>query len=224
MKILIVEDEPGIISFIKEGLKEEGFDVDTAVDGSRGLEMALTKDAAYDLLLLDWMLPGTDGVEICRQVRENKSNVPVIFLTAKDTVQDTIFALDTGANDYIRKPFSFEELLARVRVQLRNKNEPVNHLSYRNIFMDLDKHQVFQKDKEILLTRKEFDLLEFLLKHKGKVCSRKSIIEQVWDIHFDYDTSVIDVYINSLRKKLDQDSKNSMIRTIRGVGYMIGTT
>jgi DNA-binding response OmpR family regulator len=224
MKILIVEDEPGIISFIKEGLKEEGFDVDTAIDGSKGLEMALTKDAAYDLLLLDWMLPGTDGVEICRQVRENKSNVPVIFLTAKDTVQDTIFALDAGANDYIRKPFSFEELLARVRVQLRDKNGPANQLSYRNILMDLDKHQVFQKDNEILLTRKEFDLLEFLLKHKGKVCSRKSIIEQVWDIHFEYDTSVIDVYINSLRKKLDEDSKNSMVRTIRGVGYMIGTT
>lgn len=224
MKILIVEDEPGIISFIKEGLKEEGFEVDTATDGNKGLEMALSAEAAYDLLLLDWMLPGIAGIEICRQVRENESNVPVIFLTAKDTVPDTIFALDTGANDYIRKPFSFEELLARVRVQLRNKSETVSQLSYQNLLMDLDKHQVFQNDKEVLLTRKEFALLKLLLKSKGKVCSRINIIEQVWDIHFDYDTSVIDVYINSLRKKLDQDSKNSLIRTIRGVGYMISET
>jgi len=221
MRILIVEDEPGIISFIKEGLKEEGFAVDTASDGNKGLEMALDNDGEYDLLLLDWMLPGISGIEICRQVRKNGSGVPVIFLTARDTVSDTVFALEMGANDYIKKPFSFEELLARVRVQLRNKNEETAQLSFHDILMNLNKHQVFRANEEIVLTQKEFSLLEFLLRNKEKVCSRTNIIEHVWDIHFDYDTSVIDVYINALRKKLDTGPGKSLIRTIRGVGYMI---
>jgi len=223
MRILIIEDEPGILSFIKEGLKEEGFAVDEAYDGTTGLEMALVNDGEYDLLLVDWMLPGISGIEICRQVRKNKSQVPVIFLTARDTVQDTVFALGMGANDYIKKPFSFEELLARIRVQLRGKNEETNQLYYENVLMDLNKHQVFRGDEEIVLTQKEFALLEFLMRNNGKVCSRTSIIEHVWDIHFDYNTSVIDVFINALRKKLDPGEGKSFIRTIRGVGYMIST-
>jgi DNA-binding response OmpR family regulator len=223
MKILIIEDEPGIRSFIKEGLKEEGFAVDEAPDGTTGLEMALVNDAGYDLLLVDWMLPGLSGIEICRQIRKSRSQVPVIFLTARDAVQDTVFALETGANDYIKKPFSFEELLARVRVQLRAKNEETNQLHHQYLLMDLDKHQVLKGNEEIILTQKEFALLEFLMRNSGKVCSRISIIEHVWDIHFDYDTSVIDVYINALRKKLDPGTEKSFIRTIRGVGYMIST-
>ncbi len=220
MRILIIEDEPGILSFIKEGLKEEGFAVDEASDGSSGLQMALDNDGEYDLLLVDWMLPGISGIEICRQVRLTNRVVPVIFLTARDTVQDTVFALEMGANDYIKKPFSFEELLARIRVQLRGKNEGTNQLRHRELLMDLNRHQVFRGQQEIPLTQKEFALLEFLLRNTGKVCSRTSIIEQVWDIHFDYDTSVIDVYINALRKKLDAEGQ-SLIRTIRGMGYMI---
>ena len=223
MRILIIEDEPGILSFIKEGLKEEGFAVDSAQDGTNGLEMALVNDGEYDLLLVDWMLPGVSGVEICRQVRKAESLVPIIFLTARDTVQDTVFALEMGANDYIKKPFSFEELLARIRVQLRSKNETNNQLFHQNVLLDLNKHQVFKDDEEVVLTQKEFSLLEFLMRNVGKVCSRTSIIEHVWDIHFDYDTSVIDVYINALRKKLDDDKEKRLIRTIRGVGYIIST-
>lgn len=221
MRILVIEDEPGIIQFIKEGLEEEGFAVDLAYDGTTGLEMALDNIGEYDVLLIDWMLPGVSGIEICRQLRKEKSQVPVIFLTARDSVQDTVFALDMGANDYIKKPFSFEELLARIRVQLRSENEETNKLYLRDIIMDLNKHQVSRANEEILLTQKEFALFEFLLRNKGKVCTRTSIINHVWDIHFDYDTSVIDVYINALRKKLDENPESGLIRTIRGVGYML---
>lgn len=221
MKILVVEDEPGIASFIEEGLEEEGFRVDVAYNGPDGLEKALDKKENYDILLLDWMLPGISGLDICKKVRKENSLVPVIFLTARDTVQDTVFALEAGANDYIKKPFALDELLARIRVQLRPKDLPSNQLSHRYILMDLDKHQVFLDDKEVVLTPKEFSLLEFLLRNKGKVCKRMSIIENVWDIHFDYDTSVIDVYINVLRKKINKTNEPGLIRTIRGVGYII---
>ncbi len=220
MRILIIEDEEGILSLIKEGLKEEGFAVDGAPDGTRGLQMALDNNGKYDLLLVDWMLPGISGIEICRRVRQANPQVPVIFLTARDMVQDTVFALETGANDYLKKPFSFDELLARIRVQLRGRDEGTNQLRHRNLLMDLNKHQVFLDGTEVQLTQKEFALLEFLLRNRGKVCSRTSIIGHVWDIHFDYDTSVIDVYINALRKKLNVDGQ-SLIRTVRGIGYMI---
>ncbi len=223
MRILIIEDEPGILSFIKEGLKEEGFAVDEASDGATAFKMVTAGKAGYDLFLIDWMLPGVSGIEICRQIRRKDPLVPIIFLTAKDAVQDIVSALEAGANDYMRKPFSFDELLARIRVQLRSKNEEASHLRHSDLLMDLDKHQVFKENEEVVLTQKEFALLEFLMRNNGKVCSRTSIIEQVWNIHFDYDTSVIDVYINALRKKLDDGTEKSFIRTIRGIGYMIST-
>lgn len=218
MRILVIEDEKGISGFIKEGLEEEGFAVDTAGDGNTGLELAETND--YDLVLLDWMLPGVSGIEVCRVIRKNNSAIPVIFLTAKDTVQDTVFGLSTGANDYIKKPFEFEELLARIRVQLRTKNGEHSELKLGDIEMNLDTHRVFRGPDEIELTPKEFSLLEFLIRNKGKVCTRTKIIEHVWDIHFDSDTSVIDVYINFLRKKLDTGKSKNLIHTIRGVGYV----
>lgn len=221
MRILVIEDEPGIARFLKEGLEEESFAVDLAMDGNTGLEMALVNEGEYDILLIDWMLPGLSGIEVCRQVRKKGSAVPVIFLTARDTVQDTVFALDMGANDYIKKPFSFEELLARIRVQLRQGDQSGNILRSGELTMNLDTHEVHLSDQPANLTQKEFALLEFLLRNRGKVCSRTRIIEHVWDIHFDYDTSVIDVYINSLRKKIDSGSGESFIKTIRGVGYMI---
>lgn len=221
MRILIIEDEPGIALFLKEGLQEESFAVDVAREGIEGLEMARVNEGEYDLLLIDWMLPGLSGIEISRQIRKDGSQVPIIFLTAKDTVQDTVFALEMGANDYMKKPFAFDELLARIRVQLRTKAGETSQLSHRDLMMDLNTHQVFVQEEEVMLTPKEFALLEFILRNKGKVCTRTRIIEHVWDIHFDYNTSVIDVYINALRKKIDKGSGESLITTIRGVGYII---
>lgn len=221
MRILIIEDEPGIALFLKEGLQEESFAVDVANDGPSGLELATVNDGEYDLILLDWMLPGLSGIEVVRQLRKTGSQVPVIFLTARDTIQDTVFALEMGANDFIKKPFSFEELLARVRVQLRGKQSENSKISHRNLVMDLNTHQVFVDNQDVSLTQKEFALLEFLLRNKGKVCTRSRIIEHVWDIHFDYNTSVIDVYINALRKKIDGNADANLITTIRGVGYII---
>lgn len=221
MRILIIEDEPGIALFLKEGLQEESFAVDVANDGPSGLELATVNDGEYDLILLDWMLPGLSGIEVVRQLRKIGSYVPVIFLTARDTVQDTVFALEMGANDFIKKPFSFEELLARVRVQLRGKQSENSRIIHRNLVMDLNTHQVFVDNHDVSLTQKEFALLEFLLRNIGKVCTRSRIIEHVWDIHFDYNTSVIDVYINALRKKIDGNADTNLITTIRGVGYII---
>lgn len=218
MRILVVEDETGIANFLKEGLEEEYFAVDVAHDGNSGLEMALVND--YDLLLLDWMVPGISGIEICRQFRKENPTVPIIFLTARDTVQDTVFGLEAGANDFIKKPFEFEELLARIRVQLRSAEGETTLLKLADVEMNLSTHQVFRNSQEIILTPKEFSLLEFLIRNKNKVCTRTRIIEHVWDIHFDTDTSVIDVYINSLRKKLEAAGQKNIIHTMRGVGYI----
>lgn len=219
MRALVVEDEIGIANFIRDGLEEENFAVDVSKDGNNGLGLALAND--YDVILLDWMLPGLSGIEVCRQVRKENKNIPIIFLTAKDTVQDTVFGLEAGANDYIKKPFEFEELLARIRVQLRTKEGESAILSVGNIKMDLNTHQVFLESEEIVLTQKEFALLEYLIRNKNKLCTRTNIIEHVWDIHFDADTSVIDVYINFLRKKLDKKNSKSFVQTVRGVGYIV---
>lgn len=218
MRILIVEDEPGIINFLKQGLEEESYAVDIAEDGKKGLHLALS--GVYDLLLLDWMVPGMSGIEICRQFRKEFKDTPVIFLTAKDTVDETIFGLQAGANDYIKKPFHFEELLERIRVQLRPKNGAHQKLQLNNITLDNSTHQVFKGEEEIQLTQKEYALLEHLMRNKGRVCSRTNIIESVWDIHFDYNTGVIDVYINALRKKLNLSKEEDTIQTIRGIGYI----
>lgn len=221
MRILLVEDESSIANFIKEGLEEEGFAIDVAYNGKEGLQMALGYLEEYDLLLLDWMLPGLNGVEICRQVRKEDPQIPIIFLTAKDTVDDVVFGLETGANDYIRKPFAFDELLARIRTLLRTRDGGRNIFTSGDIKMDLDAHRVTRAGEEVELTQKEFALLEYLLRNKGRVCRRTRIIEKVWDIHFSHDTSVIDVYINFLRKKLDHPGQPSFVETLRGVGYRI---
>lgn len=218
MRILVIEDEPGIANFLKQGLQEEAYSVDVADNGNDGLRLALSEN--YDLLLIDWMLPGTSGIEICRQYRKQNSDTPVIILTAKDTVQDTVFGLQAGANDFIKKPFHFEELLERIKVQLRPRSGEHQQFSLGNISIDVNKHQVFKKDKEIQLTQKEFALLEYLVRNKGRVCRRTRIIESVWDIHFEYNTGIIDVYINSLRKKLQLEKDEDYIHTIRGVGYI----
>jgi two-component system, OmpR family, copper resistance phosphate regulon response regulator CusR len=218
MRILVVEDEPGISGFIKQGLEEESYAVDVADNGKKGLDLALSGN--YDLLLLDWMLPGLNGIDICRQFRKEDKDTPIIFLTAKDTTDETVFGLQAGANDYIKKPFHFEELLERVRVQLRTKVGEAEFFTLGAISIFPERHQVLKDNVEIQLTQKEFALLEYLVRNKNKVCRRTLIIEKVWDIHFEYNTGVIDVFINALRKKLDLHDEEGYIQTVRGVGYM----
>lgn len=221
MRVLLVEDETAIANFIAEGLEEEGFAVDVAHNGKQGLQLALENLSEYDLILLDWMLPGASGIEICRAIRKENQAVPVIFLTAKDTVDDVVFGLETGANDYLRKPFAFEELLARMRVLLRRSTGEQNVFRYADIELDVATHRVTKAGNPVELTPKEFALLELLLRNKGKACRRTRIIEKVWDINFDHDTSVIDVYINALRKKLDTPDRPSFVQTLRGIGYRV---
>ncbi len=215
--ILLVEDEEGIVQFLKQGLEEENYQVTAASNGLEGL--TLFKNQKFDLVLLDWMLPKMTGLEVCQKIRETNSKTPIIFLTAKDTVQETVEGLKTGANDYIKKPFSFDELVERIKVQLRDKNEQ-EILTLGPIEINLQRHQVTVDKREVSLTQKEFDLLCYLVKNKGNVCSRTQIIQDVWDIHFEYDTGVIDVFMNAIRKKLNLKVEEDYIKTIRGVGYI----
>lgn len=218
MKILIIEDEHGITNFLQQGLQEEGYIVVTADNGNAGLEMAAQEKP--DLILLDWMLPGTSGIDVCRQLRENGAGMPILFLTAKDTVQETIEGLRAGANDYIKKPFSFEELLERIKVQLRSA-AVTEEVKLGHFVIYPSAHKVTKNGTEIYLTQREFELLHYLVKNRGRVCTRKDIINDVWDIHFDYDTSVIDVFMNTIRKKLGLTKDDELIKTVRGVGYII---
>lgn len=217
MRILIVEDEAGILQFLQQGLEEEGYSVVTAIDGEMGLKLLTTE--TFDLALLDWMLPKLTGLDVCKSFRLHNTTTPIIFLTAKDTIQETIEGLQAGANDYIKKPFSFDELVERIKVHFRDSHEK-QLLSLGSIEIDLLKHQVSVNNNEVILTPREFELLHYLVKNKGIVCTRTQIIEDVWDIHFDYDTGVIDVFMNSIRKKLDLKKEEDYIKTIRGVGYI----
>ncbi|WP_396191417.1 response regulator transcription factor [Flavobacterium sp.] len=217
MKILIVEDEVGISNFLKQGLEEEGYEISLAFNGLEGLELAINNQ--FDLILLDWMLPKLPGIDVCKGIREKNKTIPILFLTAKDTVQETIEGLKAGANDYIKKPFSFEELLERIKVHFRISDGD-EILTLSDIKVDLTKHQIFKDEKEVFLTQREFELLVYLIQNKGKVCTRTQIIEDVWDIHFEYDTGVIDVFMNAIRKKLNLSKEDDCIKTIRGVGYI----
>jgi two-component system response regulator ArlR len=217
MKILIVEDEVGISNFLKQGLEEEGYEISLAFNGFEGLELATNNQ--FDLILLDWMLPKLPGIEVCKGIREKNKTIPILFLTAKDTVQETIEGLKAGANDYIKKPFSFEELLERIKIHFR-VSDGDEILTLSDIKVDLTKHQIFKDEKEVFLTQREFELLVYLIQNKGKVCTRTQIIEDVWDIHFEYDTGVIDVFMNAIRKKLNLSKEDDCIKTIRGVGYI----
>ncbi|MCR4029389.1 MULTISPECIES: response regulator transcription factor [Flavobacterium] len=217
MHILIVEDELGIVQFLKQGLQEEGYQVTTAHDGSKGFE--LVQSQKFDLILLDWMIPKINGLDLCKAIRVKDQQTPIIFLTAKDTVQETIEGLKAGANDYIKKPFSFEELVERIKVHFRNKKQ-TETLTLGTITMDLSKHIVLKDTEEIALTQREFELLAYLIQHKGKVCTRNQILRDVWEINFEYDTGVIDVFMNAIRKKLNLKIEEDYIKTIRGIGYI----
>lgn len=215
--ILIVEDEIGIVQFLKQGLEEENYKVTTANNGLDGL--TIFQNNSFDLVLLDWMLPKMNGLEVCQKIREINLKTPIIFLTARDTIQETIEGLKNGANDYIRKPFSFDELTERIKVHFR-ETDTYELLSLGPIEINLQQHSVSVSGNLVSLTQKEFDLLCYLVKNKGSVCSRTQIINEVWDIHFDYDTGVIDVFMNAIRKKLNLKVEEDYIKTVRGVGYI----
>jgi heavy metal response regulator len=220
MRILVIEDEKKIADFIKRGLREEGYAIDVAGDGEKGLFLAKTND--YDLILLDLMLPKIDGITLCKRLKEEKVPTPVIMLTAKDTVKDKVSGLDAGADDYLTKPFAFEELLARVRAILRKGlSQVATTLKTGDLELDLFTHKVTRSGKEIPLTAKEYALLEYLMRNANSVVTRTMISEHVWDIDFDTFTNVIDVYINYLRNKIDSGKGHKLIHTIRGRGYMI---
>ena len=215
--ILIVEDEEGIVQFLKQGLEEESYKVSTANNGADGLNLFIRQK--FDLVLLDWMLPKMTGIEVCQSIREINAKIPIIFLTARDTVQETIEGLKAGANDYIKKPFSFDELVERIKVQLRDQSEQ-EILTLGTIEINIQKRSVKVDKREVTLTQKELDLLSYLVKNKGEICSRSQIIKDVWNIHFEYETGVIDVFMNSIRKKLNLKVDEDYIKTIRGVGYI----
>jgi two-component system response regulator ArlR len=216
MKILIVEDETGIANFLKQGLEEEGYEVLVAHDGKKGYE--LYQNHKVDLVLLDWILPKMTGIEVCKAIRKSDPKIPIIFLTAKDLVQETIEGLQAGANDYIKKPFSFDELVVRIKIHFR-KEEEIDELNLGTIRIIQSKHQVLSDNKEVVLTQREYELLLYLVKNQDMVCTRSQIIEDVWNIHYEYDTGVIDVFMNAIRKKLGIN-KEEYIKTIRGVGYI----
>jgi heavy metal response regulator len=219
MRILVIEDEKKIASFIKRGLKEEGHMVDVAYDGEEGYRLSGEND--YDLILLDIMIPKRDGISLCRQLRDDGVTTPVLMLTAKDSVQDKVTGLDSGADDYLTKPFAFEELLARSRALMRKRSPITTKLQIGDLVLDLISHRVTRAGKEIVLTMKEYALLEYLMRNAGSVVTRTMITEHVWDIDFDTSTNVIDVYINYLRNKIDSGQEKKLIHTVRGRGYLL---
>jgi heavy metal response regulator len=220
MRILIIEDEQKVAEFIKRGLKEEGYAVDVALDGEEGYFQATTN--LYDAILLDLMLPKLDGLSLCRKLRQENIHTPILMLTAKDSVKDKVKGLDSGADDYLPKPFSFEELLARIRAILRKgKNQQPTQLQVADLVLDLLNHKVYRAQAEINLTAKEYALLEYFMRNTGNIITRTMISEHVWDINFDTFTNVIDVYVNYLRNKIDKGHKNKLIHTIRGRGYIL---
>jgi heavy metal response regulator len=220
MRILVVEDEKKVASFLKKGLEEEYYAVDCAYDGEEALYMVEANE--YDLLILDIMLPKIDGLEVLKGVRDKRLPLPVLMLTAKDSVEDVVKGLDAGGDDYLTKPFAFAELLARVRALFRRKErEPAGELQVADLVLDPVTHAVSRGGREIELTAKEYALLEYLMRQVNRVVTRTMISEHVWDYHFDPMTNVIDVYVNHLRNKIDQNSSQRLIHTIRGVGYML---
>ncbi len=220
MRILVVEDERHLASFIKRGLEEQTYAVDVAYDGEKAEYMARTND--YDLILLDLLLPKQDGWQTCRHLRQAGLDIPIIILTALGEVPNRVRGLDDGADDYITKPFAFDELLARIRASMRrahSSGQPVIVLG--DIELDTVTRTVKRGGNEIQLTNKEFALLEYLILHKNTVVTRTMIAEHVWDIHFDAGSNVIDVFVNYLRKKIDVKGAPRLIRTVRGIGYMV---
>lgn len=218
--ILVVEDEAKLAQFIELELKYEGYDITVVNDGLSGLTTA--RESNPDLILLDWMLPGISGLEICQRLRQTGSKIPIILLTAKDDISDRVAGLDAGADDYIVKPFNLEELLARVRANLRrNQEEDPDLLQFLDLTLNRNTREVFRGSRCIELTAKEFDLLDYLMSHPKQVLSRDQILERVWGYDFMGDSNIIEVYVRYLRLKLEAEQEKRLIQTVRGVGYVL---
>jgi len=218
-KILIIEDESNISDFVKMELEYEGYEAEISEDGKEGLIKALRED--YDLIVLDLMLPGISGLEVCRRLKKEK-DIPVIMLSAKDSVMDKVAGLQIGADDYIAKPFAIEELIARIQVIFR-RTEKVksNIIKFKDLSIQLESRTVMKNEEKINLTNKEYELLILLLNNKGKVVTRDNILNEVWGYDYDAGTNVVDVYVSYLRNKLDEKNKEAYIETVRAVGYII---
>ncbi|MGH7233585.1 MAG: response regulator [Nitrospiraceae bacterium] len=220
MRILLVEDDTDLGEFVRKGLKEERYVVDLAADGEEGLNLA--GENPYELIILDIMLPKIDGLTLCRRLRANGNRTPILLLTARDSIQDKVSGLDTGADDYLTKPFAFVELLARVRALLRRPGpQHLARLKVADLEMDTAARRVWRAGKEIILTNKEYTLLEFLLRNKNRVLTRTAIIQHVWDLNYDPMTNIVDAHIRALRGKMDRDFAPPLITTVRGAGYML---
>jgi two-component system copper resistance phosphate regulon response regulator CusR len=223
MPILVVEDEANIVSVIKRGLAEHGFEVSIAVNGLTGLEMALNH--TFDLIILDVMLPGMDGIQICKHIREQNANIPILMLTALDSTENIVTGLDSGADDYMVKPFKIAELAARVRTLMRRRSgeQPATKHTFKiaDIEVDTEAKIATRNNTTLNLTPTEYRLLEYFIKNQKKVLSRIQILESVWDIDFNLGTNVVDVYVNYLRKKLEKDNPHKLIHTVFGMGYMM---
>jgi len=219
MRILLIEDDVKVAQFLVKGLSEQGYAVDVCHDGEAGL--AAFAKHPYDLVILDWMIPKMDGIEVCRRIRETSAKAPILFLTAKDSTSNKVQGLDAGADDYLTKPFSFLELLARMRSLLRRGDRAVERLTVSDLEMNLSDRSVVRGGETIELSNREFAILEYLLRNKGRLVTRAVLTEHVWNITFDRGTNVVDVYINYLRKKLDCGSRKPLIHTVRGAGYTL---
>ncbi len=218
-RILIIEDDPAILKLLQRGLTYEGYQVDIATDGRSGLNLA--RDRHPDLIILDWMLPGMDGLEVCRRLRTGGS-LPILMLTAKDTIQDRVQGLDAGADDYLVKPFNLDELLARMRALLRRtQTERIQVYKFADLTMDTGSRQVTRADRLIQLTAKEHELLELFLRHPRQVLTREVIFDRVWGYDFGGESNVLEVYIRYLRQKLEAENEPRLIYTVRGVGYVL---
>jgi len=219
MKILLVEDESKVANFISRGLQEEGYAVDAVEDGKKGLELVTSKE--YDIVLLDLMIPEIDGLEVLKRMRRAEIETPVLIITAKSSKEDVIKGLDTGSDDYLTKPFSFEELLARIRALLRRSRKPVPlTLQYRDITLDPYSRKLHLGENEVELTEKEFLIMEYMIKNSEKPLTRKEIAECAWQ-NQDDSSNIVDVYVNFLRKKIEQLTEKKIIHTLRGVGYIL---
>jgi DNA-binding response OmpR family regulator len=221
MKILLVEDDKNIVRFIKKGLLENSFSVDVATNGEEGLDFVLRMK--YDLIVLDILLPKMDGVEVLKRLRGIGIQTPVVFLTAKNSVDDIVQGLNSGADDYLTKPFSFNELVARIQAILRRDKAvpPLSRLQVANLVLEPDGHRVFRGKIKIELTPKEYALLEFFMRHLGQIITRTMISEKIWDYHFDTSTNIIDVHVSNLRNKIDKNYEPKVLHTVKGVGYVL---